>query len=197
MDVDPTFKATCKRHPTYTVPNVLAVLRGVGPPQEPPVEDPALQDAFDVFAGYLVFDALVLNRDRHARNWAVLRRRRGGQARLCALYDNASSLGLALSEDRAARIVRGNGADAYVRREGWARAFAQRDDRDSTLLEIASDALQLCSPVAKEYWLQRVAAVDEATVTDALSAVPDMSEPLRTLVPMLVASARRRILDAQ
>lgn len=196
LNIDPDFRATVKRHSAYTVPNIFTVLADVGPPLEPPIDDPALQDAFDVFTGYLLFDALVLNRDRHAKNWAVLRPRQGGAARLCALYDNASSLGLAVSDDRAGRIVGGKGADAYVRREGRARAFAQRADRDSTLLEVAADALQLCSPAAKAHWLERLEAVDHATVTDAVNGVPELSEPLRTLVPMLVASARKMILDA-
>lgn len=197
LDLDPGFRATAKRHATYTVANIFTVLSDVEPPQEPPVDDPALQDAFDVFTGYLVFDALVLNRDRHAKNWAVLRPRYGGPNRLCALYDNASSLGLALSEGRASRIAAGNGADAYVRREGRARAFAQRNDRDSTLLEVAADALQLCSAAAREHWLERVAALDDTTVTELVAAVPGLSAPLRTLVPMLVASARRRIVGAR
>lgn len=197
LNIDPHFRATVKRHPAYTVPNVLTVLADIGPPREPPIDDSVLQDAFDVFTGYLVFDALVLNRDRHAKNWAVLRPRQGGSARLCAMYDNASSLGLALSDDRARRIVGGQGADAYVRREGRARAFAQRANRDSTLREVAADALQLCSPAAKTYWLERVAAVDHSLVEVAVTGVPELSEPLRTLVPMLVASARRMILDGR
>lgn len=197
LDLDPSFRATVKRHATYTVTNVFTVLSDVGPPKEPPLADPALQDAFDVFAGYLVFDALVLNRDRHAKNWAVLRPRDGGAERLCALYDNASSLGLALSDGRASRIAAGKGADSYVRKEAWARAFAQRAGCDSTLFEIAADALQLCSAPAKQHWLERVSALSDSVVVKLVAAVPGLPAPLRTLVPMLVASARRRILDAR
>ncbi|HWH28955.1 MAG TPA: HipA domain-containing protein [Mycobacteriales bacterium] len=194
LNLDPGFRATDKRHVTYSVSNVRTVLQGVAPPHGVPDDDRALRTGFDVFTGFLVFDALVLNRDRHAKNWATLRHRRTGAERLCALYDNASSLGLSLSEARAERIVGGKGADPYVQRECWARSFAQRDGRDSTLFEIATDALDGCSPRARQHWLERVAAVDSGAVSNVLGAVPGLSEPLRTLIPMLVSSAQRRLV---
>lgn len=180
----------------YTVGNVHTVLEGVGAPLAPSVPLLATWSGFDVMAGYLAFDALILNKDRHARNWAVLRPRRGGQGRLCGLYDNASSLGLSLGEARVTRILDGGGADAYVRRESAARAFAKRDGRDSTLLEVAVDALRLCSPGAHEHWLERVGSTTARDVVAIVDSVPDLSEGLRTLVPQLVMSARRGILGA-
>lgn len=72
--IDPTFDpATRGGHAAYTVRNVERVLDDVRAPD--PAGLPPKTGAFDVFAGYLVFDALVLNRDRHAANWSILRRR--------------------------------------------------------------------------------------------------------------------------
>lgn len=130
LDLDPAFRATVKRHATYTVTNVLTVLSEVGAPQDRPLADAGLRDAFDAFTGYLVFDA-------------------------------------------------------------------PREGRESTLFEVATDALQLCSAPAKQHWLERVAALSDSSVIELVAAVPGLSAPLRTLVPMLVASARRRILDAR
>ena len=57
--------------------------------------------AFDVFAGYLVFDALIAHVDRHDRNWAVLVRppETAGDDALCASFDHAASFGFTLSDE--------------------------------------------------------------------------------------------------
>lgn len=81
-----------------------------------------------------------------------------------------------------------------MRREGWARAFAEREGRDSTLFEVARDALQLCSKTACEHWLTRISAIGETTVETVLNRIPELSDSLRTLA-RLVSCARRRIVD--
>lgn len=198
LDVDPTFRAATKRHAAYTVGNLRAVLPDVAAPggEGTPAELPEQFDAFDVLAGYLVFDALILNRDRHAKNWAVLRPRRGGTARLCAMYDNASSFGLALSDGRAQRITGSAGVDDYVAGQCSARAFAQRQNRDSTLFEVAADALHQCSPAARLHWLQRLANLHEYEVIHLVTNIPGLSEPMRTFIPMMLRSTRDRICGA-
>lgn len=196
LDLDPAFNPTDRRHVAYTVHNIHLVLADVASPLAPTIAELEGWSAFDVFAGYLAFDALILNKDRHARNWAVLRPRQGGRSRLCGLYDNASSLGLSLSDTRAANIAASRGAEAYVRKASAARAFARREGRDSTLFEVAADALSLCSPQAREHWLGQVEMLTVADIGSVVAACPDLSDALRTLVPQLVMSARRRILDA-
>lgn len=122
-DLDPSFDPRVKGHPAYTVENVAQVLRSV---EAPPTVSPKGLSGFDLFTGYLVFDALVLNRDRHAANWAVLRRRDGSEPdHLCPLYDNASSFGMAQAASTMARRLESRGVDAYVAREGAARPFAR------------------------------------------------------------------------
>lgn len=49
----------------HTLTNIRQVLSGYGPP--PGFSGPAELDAFAVFAGYLLLDALISNRDRHWR----------------------------------------------------------------------------------------------------------------------------------
>jgi hypothetical protein len=126
-EIDPTFDPRVRGHPAYTVANVAQVLDGVRAPSaqvDPPL--PANAAGFDVMAGYLLFDALVLNRDRHAANWMVARRRDGsGPDVLCPMYDNASSLALSVGNDKMRHRCASGGVAAYAEREGWARAFAQ------------------------------------------------------------------------
>ncbi|HSV66319.1 MAG TPA: hypothetical protein VLJ59_10500 [Mycobacteriales bacterium] len=64
----------------------------------PGFEVPVLLDGFAVFAGYLVLDDWIANRDRHDENWAVLRPPTGepGPAMLAGSFDHASGLGFNL-----------------------------------------------------------------------------------------------------
>ena len=55
--------------------------------------------AFESFTGYLTFDALVGNTDRHHENWAVLT----GSQSLAPTYDHGASLGFNASPARRAR----------------------------------------------------------------------------------------------
>lgn len=175
------------------MPNVHRVLRD----KVLPLEMPGVPDAFDAFAGYLAFDALVLNRDRHAANWMVLRPRGGsGPDRLGPLYDNASALALSVSEDRMERIARSAGVPAYVARECAARPFAPDAGRPATLFEVAAQALQMCSPEASRHWLERVHALAATDVAAVLSSVPEMSEVARAFCERLVRRTSEELLHA-
>ena len=56
---------------------------------------PTTFGAFDAFAGYLLFDALIAHGDRHDRNWAVIVPPPGARETeaLCPSFDHAASLG--------------------------------------------------------------------------------------------------------
>ena len=91
--------------PGHSVPNIQRALSGL---QVPPGTDvPSDFDAFDVFAGYLMLDALVANRDRHDDNWAVLRPVVGTDLpALAGSYDHAGSLGYNLTDAERERHLR-------------------------------------------------------------------------------------------
>lgn len=90
------------RRPGHSLSNIERALDGVLPP--PGLKGPAGLTGFDVFAGYLVLDALIANPDRHEQNWAVLTPQlRTLPAALSPSYDHASSLGHNL-QDPARRI---------------------------------------------------------------------------------------------
>lgn len=192
-NVDPAFDPEHRGHRSYTVMNVHHVLHD----KVPPLELPGVSDAFDAFAGYLAFDALVLNRDRHAANWMVLRQRDGsGPDRLSPLYDNASALVLSMGESRMSRITGSGGVGAYVARECAARPFAPEAGRPATLFEVAADAMELCSPAAREHWRERVSALAVEDVTVILLAVPGMSEVVRTFCAEVIRTTREELLRA-
>lgn len=194
--IDPTFRPE-DRHEAYTIDNVRRVLAGVDSPGgDPGPAVPESFDAFDTFAGYLLFDALVLNRDRHAANWSIMRSKDGvGGDSLCPLYDNASSLAMSMTDTVRVKRLASKGVAAYVRREDHARAFALLDGESPSLLDVAQLALARCSASARDHWLGAITRVKRSELTDILDRIPEMSEPLRTFTTELIESNRRRIAD--
>jgi len=83
--------------PGHSLANIRVALTGVLPP--PGFSGPDEMEAFEVFAGYMVLDALIANRDRHEQNWAVLTPQLASvPERLAPTYDHASSLGFNLQD---------------------------------------------------------------------------------------------------
>ncbi len=79
-----------------------AVHQALGDVAAPPDAGDELS-AWDVFAGYLVLDALIGNTDRHEQNWAVILS--ATPRRLSPSFDHASSLGFQLEDaEKAARL---------------------------------------------------------------------------------------------
>jgi hypothetical protein len=179
-------------HPGHTVENIRASLANALPP--PGCELPFDGTAYDVFAGYLLMDAWVANRDRHDNNWAVLRPAlvSGGRLRLSGSYDHASSLGFNLTDEKRMQLVDQDRVALWCEK-GTAWRFGY--DRGTTLVELAARALPLASPAAQSYWLERLHQVPPDEVRNVLARVPRMSDPARTFAEMVLDVNRRRVLD--
>ena len=150
------YDMTLKReHPRYTVPVVQGCIRDAGAP----AGYAELRDltAFDVWAGYLVFDAWIANTDRHHENWGVLVDRQDGSRRLAPSFDHGSSLGFNQSPSehrhqgqrhrRLGALVRSRPeqplrrkAESRGRRRGSARS---RRTRSMAPLDVAAAASRL------------------------------------------------------
>ncbi|MDQ1745181.1 MAG: hypothetical protein QOE23_3520 [Pseudonocardiales bacterium] len=180
----------------HNVVNIKLALDRFDPPPESPT--PAGFTAFDVFTGYLIFDALIANGDRHDRNWAVLLRPPGqpGRDALCSSYDHASSLGFTLSDgERRRRLVEGTVA-TWVRR-GYARQFEHRSgERRQNLVDLARVAADLCRPNVHEHWLHAVLSVDPGVVRSILNAAPGLSDVTRVFTQEFVMINQSRLSDA-
>ena len=95
---DENFDAESSRgHNLYAI---RAALDGVRGPAGTPYEDWA---GFEVFAGYLMFDAWIANTDRHAYNWAVLQG--PGGLSLGHSFDHGSALGSGAGEATGRRAL--------------------------------------------------------------------------------------------
>jgi len=153
--------------------------------------------AFDVFAGYLIFDALIAHVDRHDRNWAVLVSPPGSDLpdALCASFDHAASLGFTESEERLAAHLR-DGALARWALKGKARRFEHAPGTPwQTLVALAGDASRLCRDEVRTYWIDRLLSVDRDSVVDVVSSAPDLADVALEFVVELVMVNRGRLLD--
>jgi hypothetical protein len=185
-----------KWHPGHSLENIRMALEGALPP--PDCELPFNATAFDMFAGYLVLDAWVANRDRHDNNWAVLRPigQSADPLRLCGSYDHASSLGFNVTdEERSRRLAEPEGLGRWCRR-GYADRFEEESGRRLTLVDLAARALGLCSEAAREHWLGQLERLQSTEVGRILVRVPRMSEPARSFANKVLDVNRRRLLDA-
>jgi hypothetical protein len=175
----------------HTLGNIQQVLRGYGPP--PGFSGPPKLDAFSVFAGYLMLDALISNRDRHSENWAVLRGPLKDDQYLAPSYDHASALGFNLSDQQCALHFQDpNMMDAFLRK-GTAYRFEGR--RKVTLVDHAHTAFGLAGDVARDHWRSSLSRIDEDHFGMLVSRLPIMSEVARKFAVHVLISNQRRLLD--
>lgn len=183
------------KRPGHNLLNIREALLDV---EVPPDFDGPDTCGFDVFAGYLLFDALIANRDRHEHNWAVLTPQlTTSRERLAPSYDHASSLGYNLSDTkREGYMARAGGLQDWAEK-GTAWRF-EHSDRPPTLVEHASQALHLCSSVGAQWWHERLRTLDLSPVLEALEAqaIPEMSEPAARFAHDLLVLNLGRLRDA-
>jgi hypothetical protein len=180
-----------REHRGHALANVRKVLEPYAAPLG--FAGPAGFDAFDVFAGYLMFDALIVNRDRHPQNWAVLREPTSAQLHLAPSYDHASGLGFNLLDDRRQRLLRDNKMRAAFVRKGTAHRF--EGCQKVTLSEFALRALEMAGSDVRRYWLGRLVSVGHAQFEEVIGRVPGMSELARRFAVWLLDTGRGRLID--
>jgi hypothetical protein len=171
----------------HTPEAIYNALHGVKGPPGTPYEAWA---AFDVFAGYLAFDAWIANTDRHPLNWAVLQSPTGVVC-LAPSFDHGSALGSGMGSLRHARVV-DEGVETWCRK-GFGRTFEGR--RRISLVALAADALEMASGSARRHWAARFSSVEQEQCDDIVAGIPDLSPMTGTFVRELLAINLRRLSD--
>lgn len=169
-------------HNLANIGDLLATM--LGPPGTSVAEWPA----YDVFCGYLVFDAWIANTDRHALNWAVMQSVDGD--RLAPTFDHGSALGSGLEDSRR----RGHfeaGVDSWC---GGGLAPRFEGGRKFTLVQLARWAIERGGPHAAE-WLERLASVPRDGWRSVLEQVPGMSDVEDTFIDEVLLTNQRRLCD--
>jgi hypothetical protein len=164
---------------------------------DPPFGAPPGLSAFDVFAGYMLLDAWIANRDRHDDNWSILTPPPDEpRYRLCGSYDQSSSLGYNVTPAQRAQLLSEAGGVARWAAKGTAHRFEHQPRSPRTLVEHAAAALAMCASTVQAFWLDRLDSVNQDTITDLLNCVPDLSDQWRTFATELLDINRGRLLDA-
>jgi hypothetical protein len=193
--VDPTRPKVSR--PGHTLENIRTALEGVAAPLT--FAGPDQMTGYDVFAGYMVLDALIANRDRHEQNWAIVAPQlTSAPERLAPSYDHSGSLGYNLAEPRrSALLVRAGGVEAWAVR-GTAYRFEHLGSSAPTLVDHAARAVALCTQTGAAWWRDRLEHVTLGSVHDALAecTVPGMSEAACTFASNLLNVNLRRLRDA-
>ena len=184
------------RRPGHTLVNIQHVLQDVTPPEGFQGPDGCM--GFDVFAGFMILDALVANQDRHEENWAVLGALvKDVPDRLAPSFDHGGSLGYNLTDDKRCLLLDSD-ADLAV----WAaKATAQRFEHvrpAKSLVEHAVEAAELAAPRAIRWWGCQLEMLDLTPLHDVLRGgqVPEMSEMAATFVSRLLERNLGRLRDA-
>lgn len=201
--LDPTYVEfdPQQRRAGYTVDRVFEALGAAGtrlPPEYQLSLD--LSTAGDLFAGYLLLDALIGNTDRHHENWGVIEDRstRVPVRYLAPTFDHASSLGRNEPEQRVSLRVSTSDTNATV--EAYAsRAkcpFFGPSGNALSPFQAFAEAAQIHSRAAT-VWKDQLVSLNEAKITEIIQRVPgDRITPTRRvfLVRFLLHN-RQRLLE--
>jgi hypothetical protein len=154
------------------------------------------QEDLNQFAGYLVFDALIANTDRHHQNWALLKRQAGSQTenRLAPSFDHASSLGREMVDNRRLLLLRQKRIPEYISK-GWGAVYLE------TLGESKVSPMDLVIRLAPkmpelfEPWLKRIGNVTNDGVHSIVEQVPAgwMSTAQREFAVTLICQSRDQL----
>jgi hypothetical protein len=151
-----------------------------------------VQNAFGVFSGYVMLDALVGNQDRHEENWALIVHE--GILYLAPTFDHASSLGRNESDQRREVLLRDDRAmTAYVDR-ARSLIYGANQVRLGT-----HQAFEECLKLAvrgSSYWLGRLENLQGEQFRQILDYVPPdwMNDVERAFALRMLLLNRERLL---
>lgn len=184
------------QRPGHTLQNVRLALETVIPPTAP--EGLGGLTGYDVFAGFMVFDALIANQDRHEQNWAILAPLlTTAPQRVSPSYDHAGSLGYNLTDAHRQRCLTTDGGLQRWASKGAARRF-EHLGRPPSLVEQAASAVALCSRDGANRWRLQLGSLDLTPLRASLSRadIDGMSDLAVTFVMELLDLNLRRLRDA-
>ncbi|HEY2801848.1 MAG TPA: HipA domain-containing protein [Chthoniobacterales bacterium] len=161
------------RQTNHTLVNILAAVSRAIP------DETQRSAAISTLTGYVIFDALILNTDRHHENWALLRNNRpsGAGYSVAPSFDHASSLGRELRPEKldqwANEMWR---AEWYANRAPGAIFLREDQAHGANPLRLAEFALRL-RPRRVAPWLERLRGLNIARFSEIIERVPEACMP--------------------
>ncbi len=166
------------RQSNHTLVNILAAVSRAIP------DEAQRSAAITMLTGYVIFDALILNTDRHHENWALLRDNRiPGESRysVAPSFDHASSLGRELLPGKLDQWESEEWRPEWYANRAPGGIFLKEDQkRAANPLRLADFALRL-RPRRVQPWLERLRGLNNARFSEIVQRVPEeyMSEQSR------------------
>lgn len=186
LELDQTYPADRSyRVSAHTVRRVSAVLetQNVNLPASLAFPRPmplGAVDAFDLFVGYLLLDAVIGNTDRHHENWAVIASKDPSgsrDVRLAPTYDHASCLGRELRDEARNARLDGEGTrgvPGYAERARSALYDEENAQAPLTTRQAFAAAAEL-RPNAGAAWISRLKEVGLGPLQGTLDRLPPSS----------------------
>jgi hypothetical protein len=177
----------------HTFDNIVAVLKRLF------ASDKALRETAYKMVGYLVFDALVGNTDRHHQNWGVLLELRvppgqqpGFVMQLAPTFDHASSLGRELTDEARERHLREATVDRYIR-NGRGGIFGDPNAKHGLSPMAVAQMLAQRYPQFFKPWQTRVDELSDDAVCEIVERVPEerISKVGRRFILAFLAGSRK------
>lgn len=147
--------------------------------------------ADDWFAGYLIFDALIGNTDRHSENWAIEITPKGAM-HLAPSYDHATSLGVTTRGQRLEKLLSSEDQMRQFASRATAHRFEQRSK--TSLVDFAAHFLAGCSVEAQDHWKNTVSQFNVEAATLPIEE-SKMSAGATRLASMIVSTNKERLVS--
>lgn len=179
----------------HTFDNIVTVIERLFP------SDKARRETAFCMVGYLVFDALVGNTDRHHQNWGVVLERRttpGQQAafvaELAPTFDHASSLGRELTDEARERHLSEATVERYIRK-GRGGIFADAQAKHGLSPMAVAHMLAQRYPKFFKPWQTRVDELSDEVVRGIVERVPaERISPAGRRFTLAFLAASRKLL---
>ena len=181
----------------HTFDNIVTVIEKLFP------SDKARREAATRMVGYLVFDALVGNTDRHHQNWGVLLEGRINPGhpnslvmQLAPTFDHASSLGRELKDEAREGHLREQTVERYIRKARGG-IFEHQAARHGLSPIALAQILALRYPEFFKPWQTRVRQLSEAEWGALLGCIPSerISEVGRAFALAFLSTSRKLLLE--
>ncbi|MBE2283208.1 MAG: HipA domain-containing protein [Prosthecobacter sp.] len=182
----------------HTFDNIVTVIEKLFPSEK------ARRETAFRMVGYLVFDALVGNTDRHHQNWGVLLERRAApgqpvtfELELAPTFDHASSLGRELTDETRERHLQEGTIDRYLIK-GRGGIFADPQAKRGLSPMALAQMLAERYPKFFKPWQARVSDLDDEALEEIVERVPGerISHAGRRFTLAFLAASRKMIQNA-
>jgi|GEM_PF-5599311 len=149
----------------YTIENVLSTIDRRDLTLPDLSLPPNIKSSSDLFTGYLLFDYLIANGDRHSKNWGIQIDSLSGRSELLPLYDCGFSMRFANSRNQGAEYLRWYTEDLET-------AFVSETNFPIQMRTIVKKLIQL-KPDAVTVWRERIEAVEREFIVGLFARIPD------------------------